>query len=533
MIKKIQFRCFSIKVEHFAKFKPFDSSYKLSSYYNGIWHDNSNNYEKFPCPTTGNKDFLYVPTTSSSDEHQKISEEMKKVPKSGLHNPFKNIHRYVQYGEISRKIAEALHNKDIFEHFIGLINTVIPKSQGQARGELTVTRSFFENFAGDNVRFLARGFSHPGDHTGQQSNGFRWPYGPVACINPFNFPMEIPLLQVFGALFMGNKPLLKCDSRVALPVEEFIRLAHVCGLPKEDLLLIHADGQNTEKILLESDLKMTMFTGSSKIANRLNNVLHGKIKIEDAGLDWKILGPDVSNVDYVAHFIDHDSYAFSGQKCSAESLLFVHNNWVKAGIYDKVKSITSKRTYKDLTISPILTWSNKRIQDHVETVLKIPGSTLLWGGRPCQEKNSVPECYGLYEPTAIKVSLSSFLKREYYHILTQELFGPFQIVVEYDDNNLNEVISIIEGLESKLTCGVVSNNPEFLNYILSHSSNGTTYAGIRARTTGAPQNHWFGPGGDPRGGGIGTPEAIKLVWSHHREIVMDSIIPSNIKLIQS
>lgn len=31
----------------------------------------------------------------------------------------------------------------------------------------------------------------------------------------------------------------------------------------------------------------------------------------------------------------------------------------------------------------------------------------------------------------------------------------------------------------------------------------------------------FGPCGDPRGAGIGTPEAIKLVWSAHREVIMD------------
>lgn len=136
--------------------------------------------------------------------------------------------------------------------------------------------------------------------------------------------------------------------------------------------------------------------------------------------------------------------------------------------------------------------------------------------------------------------------------------------------------------------------------VLGRTVNGTTYAGIRARTTGAPQNHWFGPAGDPRqaqsdlniaseeplqatrrpsllkcfiecsphinlpgketppGGisvarlvrrapspgdepqpgdfslleqllsiaacrsaGIGTPEAIRLVWSCHREVIND------------
>ena len=67
----------------------------------------------------------------------------------------------------------------------------------------------------------------------------------------------------------------------------------------------------------------------------------------------------------------------------------------------------------------------------------------------------------------------------------------------------------------------MSNDVLFKNKILGNTVNGTTYAGIRARTTGAPQNHWFGPAGDPRGAGIGTPYAIQLVWSCNREIVTD------------
>ncbi len=63
------------------------------------------------------------------------------------------------------------------------------------------------------VRFLARGFSVPGDHMGQTSSGLRFPYGPVAIITPFNFPLEIPALQLMGALYMGNKPLLHVDRR--------------------------------------------------------------------------------------------------------------------------------------------------------------------------------------------------------------------------------------------------------------------------------------------------------------------------------
>ena len=52
-----------------------------------------------------------------------------------------------------------------------------------------------------------------------------------------------------GALYMGNRVLLKPDQKVAFPLEQFLRLLHHCGLPKEDVSLLHADGPVTEEIL--------------------------------------------------------------------------------------------------------------------------------------------------------------------------------------------------------------------------------------------------------------------------------------------
>ena len=60
---------------------------------------------------------------------------------------------------------------------------------------------------------MARGFSQAGDHNGQISHGVRWPFGPVAVITPFNFPLEIPAIQTLSALFMGNKASVHVDHR--------------------------------------------------------------------------------------------------------------------------------------------------------------------------------------------------------------------------------------------------------------------------------------------------------------------------------
>jgi len=295
---------------------------------------------------------------------------------------------------------------------------------------------------------------------------------------------------------------------------------------------VNSNGQYFEELLVKCEPKMTVFTGSSRVADRLTQKLNGRIKVEDAGLDWKLLGPDVANINEVAFMIEHDSYALSGQKCSAESLLFVHENWAKTDVLERVKKLAMQRSIKELTNGPILSWNNKQLSAQVDEALKVPNTKLLFGGKPISEQHSIPECYGAFQPSAIQTSLDNFSNEKHYKTLTKEVFAPFQIVVEYKDSEIDKVINIIENLEQKLTCGVVSNDVKFLNKVLSNSSNGVTYCGIRARTTGAPQNHWFGPGGDPRAGGIGTIEAIRSVWSFHREIVTDYVWP-NTKLVQS
>lgn len=151
---------------------------------------------------------------------------------------------------------------------------------------------------------MAESKGYPGDHDGQTATGYRWPLGPVGVITPFNFPIEIPVLQFMGALFMGNKPVVKSDNRCSVPLEQWIRMLHYCGLPKEDMDFLHADGPVMEHILKKGGANQTLFTGSSKVGEHLVKKLDGKVRLEDGGYDWKILGPDVpktqSHIDYVA-----------------------------------------------------------------------------------------------------------------------------------------------------------------------------------------------------------------------------------------
>ncbi|GAB4819738.1 hypothetical protein N2152v2_006784 [Parachlorella kessleri] len=500
-----------------------------------------------PDPLNG-EPFITVPDTQLH-EIEPFVKSLLAVPKSGVHNPLKNPERYLLYGEVSAKAAEEMRKPEVLDYFARLVQRVAPKSYAQAAGEVTVTRRFLENFSGDQavggrcfllenfsgdqVRFLARSFGVPGDHAGQASHGYRWPYGPVALITPFNFPLEIPALQMMGALYMGNKPLVHTDHKVAIVLEEFVRLLHACGMPLDDVDIIGGRGQVVNEVLLQGKPANTLFTGSQKVAEKLAKDLHGKVRLEDAGFDWKVLGPDVRDVDYVAWQCDQDAYACSGQKCSAQSILFMHDNWVEAGLEGKLRDLASTRKLSDLTIGPVLSWTTEAMLQHAQRLLQIPGARMAWGGQPL-EGHTIPKVYGAIQPTAVFVPLREMLKPENFEVATTEVFGPFQVLTHYGDAELPHVLEALERMKAHLTAAVVSNDAHFLQHVLANTVNGTTYAGIRARTTGAPQNHWFGPAGDPRGAGIGTPEAIKLVWSCHREIIGDhGPLPPGLQLVQS
>jgi len=161
----------------------------------------------------------------------------------------------------------------------------------------------------------------------------------------------------------------------------------------------------------------------------------------------------------------------------------------------------------ELTVGPVLSWNNEKIKAHIDAILELDGAKILWGGVPLKN-HKIPAIYGSYEPTCVFVPLKHFKVAKKRQLLATEVFGPFTLVVEYGNNDVDKVLEVMESLPHHLTAACVSNDPVFTNHILGNTVNGTQYEGMRARTTGAPQNHWFGPCGDPRGAGIGTPYAI-------------------------
>lgn len=69
--------------------------------------------------------------------------------------------------------------------------------------------------------------------------------------------------------------------------------------------------------------------------------------------------------------------------------MFMHRNWRKTGLLEKMAEQAGRRSLSNLTIGPILTWNNEKIKAHIDAILELDGAEILFGGEPLK-KHSIP-----------------------------------------------------------------------------------------------------------------------------------------------
>lgn len=506
--------------------------YQVNNYINGNWKVEKNK-DSYPVvdPYDSSKTIALVNPVPSN--YKSI-----KIPSVGLHNPLFNQERILELGKVMR----ILHFKmryQLYDHFVGLIMKFSPKSLKQAQGEVDLTIDFLEKLCGYSAQTLFNSTTTVGDRSGQESTEYRFPFGTVYIICPFNFPLEIPALQLIGAIMMGNYPVLHVDYRVAYVMEQFIRLMLEIGesmpINPIELDFISGKGMDIEKCLIVSDPALTVFTGSSTVAEKLAILTKGKIKMEGGGYNTTILGSDVPKdnkiIDYIISQIDQDAFSCSGQKCSALRILFAHKNWIDNGLLQKIEKRASTRNINDKTIVPLLSVQNNDITEYINELMKLEGAKKICGEILNQDLYKGP--YGMSTPTICTVPFKSIIE-EKSSIIGKELFGPILTIVPYDDEDIINILSFMRKLEHQLTCAIVSNDVWFRKLFESRTHFGVQYSGYFARTTGTLQNRRFGPGGgDIRGGNIGTIEAIREIWSHPVVRIRDNGFGRPSEIVQS
>jgi len=76
----------------------------VSNLVGGKWSD-SKSRMTIPDPMDKTAQPIFTVPDTQVDELGPFFESLRKVPKSGVHNPLKNPERYVEYGEIARRVS--------------------------------------------------------------------------------------------------------------------------------------------------------------------------------------------------------------------------------------------------------------------------------------------------------------------------------------------------------------------------------------------------------------------------------------------
>ena len=136
--------------------------------------------------------FVKVPNTTVG-EIGPFVERMASCPRSGVHNPIKNVGRYLMLGEVMVKGAHELGKPEVAEFFAHLIHRLVPKSKAQCAGEPAVTRKWMENYGSDQVRRRTTRAGPPWSGLVRQRPRVPTSPGPIACHpRPGALPRHLP-----------------------------------------------------------------------------------------------------------------------------------------------------------------------------------------------------------------------------------------------------------------------------------------------------------------------------------------------------
>lgn len=300
------------------------------------------------------------------------------------------------------------------------------------------------------------------------------PKGATLIAPPWNFPVSIPMGGIIAALLMGNNVIFKPPKESVLPAWILAETLWQAGISKKRLQFVMCNDEPEGSLLVQDPrVKLVVLTGSSATARLFHRIQNGIKLIGETGGKNAIIVSNLSDHDLAIKDILHSAFSFSGQKCSAASLLILHEE-----LYDnpdfKRQFLDAAKSYKVGSAWDLGTKVNPLINEPSPHLLK--ALTELEEGEEWLLEPAVdPQNTRLWSP-GIKwgVKKGSFTHQT-------EFFGPVLGVIKY--SRLEEAIDVVNSTPYGLTSGLFSLDPREMNIWKEKIIAGNLY--INRTVTGA------------------------------------------------
>ena len=337
------------------------------------------------------------------------------------------------------------------------------------------------------------------------------PYGVTLNISPWNYPFQLSISPLIGAVAAGNTVILK-PSEFSSKTSEIIKkiIENTFEKGHVDVIL---GGPEIGSKLLDFNWDYIFFTGSTNI---------GKIVAQKAAINLtpttlELGGKNPCIVDETANLkvaskrIVFGKFLNCGQTCIAPDFILVHESVKKdftEKIIERIRKIYNEDVENSENYSRII---NKK---HFSRLIKLlENDKIIYGGKNNPNSNFI-------EPTLIDGSnFNSSLMKE-------EIFGPILPVVSY--SNKDELKKILDNYKDPLAFYIFSNDKKFSNELIKRYS----FGGAAVNDTISQiVNHRL-PFGGIRNSGLGSyhgKQSFKTFSFYKPYIVKSNIFDLNAK----
>ena len=326
------------------------------------------------------------------------------------------------------------------------------------------------------------------------------PYGNVLIIAPWNYPYQLALSPLIGAVAAGNTVVLK-PSELTPHTSKILEEIITNVFKPEHVSVVQGDASIAQE-LLTHNWDYIFFTGSVAVGKIVAKAAAEHLTPTTLELGGKnpCIIDETANIKLAAKRIVWGKFLNAGQTCIAADYILIHNS-VKHPFIDALQSeielAYTKNPEQSKDLARIV---NERNFNRLEAMLQ--NETIVIGG-----KTNANELY--ISPTVIdEPDLDS-------EVMKGEIFGPILPVLSY--NNEDDINAIISIYNKPLSLYVFSTNNAFAKKMIATYSFG---GGVINDTVIHFSNHRL-PFGGVGHSGIGSYHGKRTfdTFSHKKAVV--------------
>jgi aldehyde dehydrogenase (NAD+) len=295
----------------------------------------------------------------------------------------------------------------------------------------------------------------PSTHAGAKSYIYQDPYGLALVIAPWNYPFQLAVSPVVGAIAAGNCVVLK-PSELTPHTSSLLAKMFNENFPEEYMTVVEGEVE-TSTALLKENFDYIFFTGSTMVGKIVAEAAAKHltpVTLELGGKSPTIVHED-ANIEEVAKRIARGKFANAGQTCVAPDYILVQRN-VKDELLANLKQVVTNTYGED--VSQNLDFPHVVSEKHFDRLNSfLTNGDIVFGGKTDRSRLFI-------EPTVLdNISWED-------NVMQDEIFGPILPVIVYDE--ISEVIEAIVKRPKPLALYLFSEDEAVQDRILNSVSFG-------------------------------------------------------------